>query len=125
MTTFPDTPATARSRAAGAQRAPALGGTGAPAAHSFTAALEKQVLVCDGAMGTMLHSAGNSLDRALPELNLTNPDLVCTIHDSYIAAGVDVIQTNSFGANRLRLVEQGASSSVRDINLAAARHADA
>jgi homocysteine S-methyltransferase len=69
----------------------------------------------------MLHAAGNSLDRALPELNLANPELVSTIHESYLSAGVDVIQTNTFGASRLRLAEQGSTGSVRDINLAGVR----
>jgi homocysteine S-methyltransferase len=91
----------------------------------FVSSVRERVLVCDGAMGTMLHSAGNSLDRALPELSITNPDLVSTIHESYIAAGVDVIQTNTFGANRLRLAELGATANVAQINLAAARLADA
>jgi homocysteine S-methyltransferase len=84
----------------------------------FAATLADAVLVCDGAMGTMLHAAGNSLDRALPELNLTNPDLVSTVHESYLAAGVDIIQTNTFGAGRLRLTEHGSARPVRDINLA-------
>jgi homocysteine S-methyltransferase len=87
--------------------------------------LAEGVLVCDGAMGTMLHAAGNSLDRALPELNLTNAKLVSTVHESYISAGVDVILTNTFGAGRLRLTEYGASASVRDINLAGVRIARA
>jgi homocysteine S-methyltransferase len=84
----------------------------------FAAALAQAVLVCDGAMGTMLHAAGNSLDRALPELNLSNPDLVTTVHESYLAAGVDIIQTNTFGASRLRLAEHGSARPVRDINVA-------
>ena len=70
-------------------------------------ALGRQVLICDGAMGTMLHAAGNSLDRALPELNLSNAALVSTIHESYLSAGADVILTNTFGANRLRLGRAG------------------
>lgn len=84
----------------------------------FQTRLGERVLVCDGAMGTMLHAAGNSLDRALPELNLSDPDLVRTVHDSYIDAGVDVVQTNTFGANRLRLAEHGHAEKVRDINAA-------
>lgn len=83
--------------------------------------LSEGVLVCDGAMGTMLHAAGNSLDRALPELNLSNAELVSTVHESYISAGVDVILANTFGAGRLRLTEYGASATVRDINLAGVR----
>ncbi|HKS46466.1 MAG TPA: bifunctional homocysteine S-methyltransferase/methylenetetrahydrofolate reductase [Amycolatopsis sp.] len=88
---------------------------------TFAEALDERALVCDGAMGTMLHAAGNSLDRALPELNLSNPELVSTVHESYVAAGVDILLTNTFGANRLRLAEHGRSTSVRDINLAGVR----
>jgi methionine synthase I (cobalamin-dependent)/5,10-methylenetetrahydrofolate reductase len=84
-------------------------------------ALSQQVLICDGAMGTMLHAAGNSLDRALPELNLSNPALVSTIHESYISAGADMIQTNTFGASRLRLADQGFGDLVREINVAGAQ----
>src|SRR6201996_4839587 len=61
----------------------------------------ERVLVCDGAMGTMLHAAGAALDRSLPELNLSDPGLASTIHESYLYAGADIIQTNTFGANRL------------------------
>jgi methionine synthase / methylenetetrahydrofolate reductase(NADPH) len=90
-------------------------------AHGFAAALRERVLICDGAMGTMLHAAGNSLDRALTELNLSNPGLVSTIHDSYLSAGADVILTNTFGASRLRLSEQGYGDLVGEINRAGAR----
>src|SRR5690348_17747947 len=55
----------------------------------------QRVLVCDGAMGTMLHAAGAALDRSLPELNLSDPGLVETIHDSYLSAGADIIQANT------------------------------
>jgi len=87
----------------------------------LAAALGRQVLICDGAMGTMLHAAGNSLDRALPELNLSNPGLVSTIHESYLSAGADMILTNTYGANRLRLADQGFGELVREINVAGAR----
>jgi homocysteine S-methyltransferase len=83
--------------------------------------LSQRVLICDGAMGTMLHAAGNSLDRALPELNLSNAGLVSTVHESYLSAGADMILTNTFGANRLRLADQGFGEMVREINLAGAR----
>jgi len=83
--------------------------------------LQQRVLICDGAMGTMLHAAGNSLDRALPELNLSNAGLVSTIHESYLSAGADMILTNTFGANRLRLADQGFGAMVREINVAGAR----
>jgi methionine synthase / methylenetetrahydrofolate reductase(NADPH) len=89
--------------------------------HDLRATLRERVLICDGAMGTMLHAAGNSLDRALTELNLSNPGLVSTIHDSYLSAGADVILTNTFGASRLRLGEQGYGDLVGEINRAGAR----
>ena len=95
-----------------------------PAPRTMTdlvTSLRQRVLICDGAMGTMLHAAGNSLDRALPELNLSNADLVSTIHESYLSAGADMILTNTFGANRLRLADQGFGEMVREINLAGAR----
>ncbi len=95
-----------------------------PAPRTMTdlvTSLRQRVLICDGAMGTMLHAAGNSLDRALPELNLSNADLVSTIHESYLSAGADMILTNTFGANRLRLADQGFGEMVREINMAGAR----
>ena len=78
----------------------------------------ERVLVCDGAMGTMLHAAGAALDRSLPELNLSDPGLVATIHDSYLTAGVDIIQANTFGANRLWLADHGFPDKVAEINRA-------
>jgi methionine synthase / methylenetetrahydrofolate reductase(NADPH) len=80
-----------------------------------------RVLVCDGAMGTMLHAAGAALDRSLPELNLSDPGLVATIHDSYLSAGADIIQANTFGANRLWLADHGFPDKVAEINRAGVR----
>ena len=87
--------------------------------------LGEQVLVCDGAMGTMLHAAGAALDRSLPELNLSDPGLVSTIHESYLDAGADIIQTNTFGANRLWLGDHGLPDKVEEINRAGVRIARA
>jgi len=84
-----------------------------------------RVLVCDGAMGTMLHAAGAALDRSLPELNLSDPGLVATIHDSYLSAGADIIQANTFGANRLWLADHGFPDKVAEINRAGVRLARA
>ncbi len=83
--------------------------------------LGQRVLVCDGAMGTMLHAAGAALDRSLPELNLSDPGLVSTIHESYLSAGADIIQTNTFGANRLWLGDHGFPDKVDEINRAGVR----
>src|SRR5215831_2062427 len=95
-------------------------GTGG-AMTDFTDELTRRVLVCDGAMGTMLHASGISLDRPLPELNLSDPGLVRAIHDSYLAAGADVIQTNTFGASAVRLAVHGLGAQTAAINRAGAR----
>ncbi|NIJ12328.1 homocysteine S-methyltransferase [Saccharomonospora amisosensis] len=87
----------------------------------FAEAVRERLLVCDGAMGTMLHAAGNSLDRSLPELNLSNPDLVSTVHESYVDAGADILLTNTFGASRPRLAEHGFSGDIGEINRAGVR----
>jgi methionine synthase I (cobalamin-dependent)/5,10-methylenetetrahydrofolate reductase len=83
--------------------------------------LRSRVLVCDGAMGTMLHSAGVPLDRSLSGLNVTWPDLVRDLHAAYLAAGADIVQTNTFDANRPRLARSGLQDSVAEINIAGAR----
>src|ERR1700761_1151322 len=85
----------------------------------------ERVLVCDGAMGTMLHAAGAALDRSLPELNLSDPGLVTTIHDSYLIAGADIIQANTFGANRLWLPHHRLPPHGAEINRAGVRLARA
>jgi methionine synthase / methylenetetrahydrofolate reductase (NADH) len=97
-------------------------GPSTPGATSATQLLSSgRVLVADGAMGTMLHAAGAALDRSLPELNLSDPGLVATIHDSYLTAGVDIIQANTFGANRLWLADHGFPDKVAEINRAGVR----
>ncbi|HET9256692.1 MAG TPA: homocysteine S-methyltransferase family protein, partial [Pseudonocardiaceae bacterium] len=77
-----------------------------------------RVVVCDGAMGTMLHAAGVPLDHSLPELNLSRPALVRDLHAAYISAGARIVQTNTFGANRLRLAGAGLENNVSEINIA-------
>src|SRR3954465_10951605 len=87
----------------------------------FLQELESRVLVCDGAMGTMLYARGIFLNRSFDELNLTQPDLVAEVHQSYVRAGSDVIETNTFGANRVKLSAFGLSDRVHAINVAGAR----
>jgi methionine synthase I (cobalamin-dependent)/5,10-methylenetetrahydrofolate reductase len=87
--------------------------------------LGRRVLVCDGAMGTMLHAAGAALDRSLPELNLSDPGLVSTIHETYLSAGADIIQANTFGANRCWLGDHGFPDKVDEVNRAGVRLARA
>ncbi len=87
----------------------------------FLEKLEKRALVCDGAMGTMLYSKGISLSRCFDELNLTNPALVKEVHVGYAKAGAEILETNTFGATRLRLQKFELVDKVREINLAGAR----
>jgi homocysteine S-methyltransferase len=87
----------------------------------FLEALEQRVLVCDGAMGTMLYARGIFLNRSFDELNLTQPDLVAEVHQAYVRAGADVIETNTFGANRVKLGAFGLADRMRTINTQGAR----
>lgn len=75
-------------------------------------------LVFDGAMGTMLHNRGESLESCLDYLNISNPALVKSIYSEYIEAGAQVILTNTFGANRFKLIEQGLENKLDEINCA-------
>ena len=72
-------------------------------------------LVFDGAMGTMLHSMGESFEGCLDELNISNPALVADVHRAYIEAGAQVITTNTFGANRFKLLEHGLEDQQEEI----------
>lgn len=87
----------------------------------FLEKIEKRALVCDGAMGTMLYSKGISLNHCFDELNLTMPHLVKEVHLGYVKAGAEVLETNTFGANRFRLQKFELGDKVREINLAGAR----
>jgi homocysteine S-methyltransferase len=76
-------------------------------------------------MGTMLQAAGVPLDLSLPELNVSRPDLVGAVHGAYIAAGADIIETNTFGACRTRLLRYGLEDRVAEYNRAAVQVAKA
>lgn len=88
-------------------------------ALDLEAALAAGPLICDGAMGTMLMASGVE-SRCPEELNLISPDVVRRIHVAYIEAGANVIEANSFGANRFKLAKVGMEESVVDINRMAA-----
>jgi homocysteine S-methyltransferase len=75
-------------------------------------------LLGDGAMGTMLNARGASFDQCFDALNLSDPGLVGGIHRAYIEAGSQIIQTNTFGANRYKLAEHGLEAKVEEINRA-------
>src|SRR5213594_2654385 len=84
--------------------------------HAFSQRLAAGALLCDGAMGTMLYARGVSLDACFDVLNLNNPRLVQAIHADYVAAGADLIETNTFGANRFKLAVHGLEGQVREVN---------
>jgi homocysteine S-methyltransferase len=82
----------------------------------FRERLQQQVIVFDGGMGTSLYEKGVFINTCYDELNLTNADLVAGVHREYVAAGADVIETNTFGANRFKLRPHGLENRVREIN---------
>ena len=75
-------------------------------------------LLADGAMGTMLHTRGAPFDQCFDELNLTDPQVVAGIHREYVAAGAQLILTNTFGANRFKLAKHGLEKKVAELNRA-------
>ena len=75
-------------------------------------------VLCDGAMGSMLYGRGVFINRCYDELNVSQPELVRGVHTEYLQAGAQVIETNTFGANRLRLARYGLEERVRELNLA-------
>ncbi len=88
----------------------------------FREILENEsVYVFDGAVGTRFYDKGVYINKSYDELNLTAPDLVREVHEEYVSAGADVIQTNTFGATRHKLRQHGLESKLREINVAAAK----
>jgi len=83
---------------------------------SFREQLQSEIIIFDGGTGTYLYDKGIYINRCFEELNLTNPELVMEIHRDYINAGADVIETNTFGANRYALMSYGLESKVYEIN---------
>jgi homocysteine S-methyltransferase len=73
-------------------------------------------MVADGAMGTMLYARGVFINRCFDELNLSAPAMVSQIHEEYVKAGAEILETNTFGANRFRLAAFGMAEKLRDIN---------
>src|SRR5213082_2487865 len=82
----------------------------------FLTAIDDRVLVCDGAMGTMLYAKGVFINKSFDALNVTQPDLVAEVHQEYVRAGADIIETNTFGANRIKLGSFGLADQLSDVN---------
>jgi len=90
-------------------------------AKEFRARLRDHVLVADGAMGTVLYSKGIFINRCFDELNLSMPALVKETHQEYVKAGAEILETNTFGANRTRLAAFGFADKLKAINQAGVR----
>lgn len=85
--------------------------------------LDKKILIADGAIGTILYSHG--VDRSFEELNMTHPEQIQHVHEAYIHAGANVIQTNTYGANYIKLARYGLEEKVKKINQTAVQIAKA
>jgi methionine synthase I (cobalamin-dependent)/5,10-methylenetetrahydrofolate reductase len=92
-----------------------------PRPKEFRERLENRVMVADGAMGTVLYSKGVFINRCYDELNLSSPAMIRETHQEYVKAGAEILETNTFGANRPRLAAFGLAEKLRAINLAGVR----
>jgi methionine synthase / methylenetetrahydrofolate reductase(NADPH) len=90
-------------------------------ASDFLTRLNSAPILCDGAMGTLLYSNGVFINRSYDELNLSQPELVRGVHQSYLQSGAEIIETNTFGANSFRLARHSIADKVKQINVAGAR----
>lgn len=88
---------------------------------NFLERLTERTLICDGAVGTMLYNKGVYINQNFEGLNLSKPHLVHVVHAEYVKAGADIIETNTFGANRIKLAAAGLAEKVAAINSAGAR----
>ena len=89
--------------------------------HPILNQLSQRPLLCDGAMGSLLYARGVTYEQCFDALNLSRPELITNIHSEYINAGAEVIETNSFGANRAKLEAYNLGDRVREINVRAVR----
>ncbi len=88
--------------------------------QNFRERLQKGPVLCDGAMGTLLYAKGIFINRCYDELNISQPELIRSVHHDYLQAGAEIIETNTFGANSFRLARHSLAGHVRDINVAGA-----
>jgi methionine synthase / methylenetetrahydrofolate reductase(NADPH) len=90
-------------------------------ALEFRKKLESKILIADGAMGTVLYAKGVFINRCFDELNLSAPQMVKQVHQEYVKAGAEIVETNTFGANRIRLTAFGFAEKLKAINEAGVR----
>lgn len=88
---------------------------------NFSDIFASRPVLVDGAMGTVLYARGVFINRCYDELNLTDPGLILSVHEEYLQAGAEILETNTFGANRFRLSRHGLAGKVADINAAGVR----
>ncbi len=89
--------------------------------HALLQQLRQRPLLCDGAMGSLLYARGITHEQCFDALNLSQPELIASIHREYINAGAQIVETNSFGANRAKLEAHDLAGQVRSINRSAVR----
>src|SRR5258708_18995806 len=85
---------------------------------NFAAIFASRPGLADGAMGTVLYARGVFINRCFDELNLSDPGMILSVHEEYLQAGAEILETNTFGANRFRLTRHGLSAKVAEINAA-------
>jgi methionine synthase / methylenetetrahydrofolate reductase(NADPH) len=85
-------------------------------ANDLLTRLKQGPVLCDGAMGTLLYAKGVFINKCYDELNLTQPDLIRGIHQEYMNAGAEIIETNTFGGNSFRLGRHGLADKVEEVN---------
>src|SRR5580704_10999389 len=84
----------------------------------FSELFTDRPVLADGAMGTVLYSRGVFINRCYDELNLSEPAMILGVHEEYLQAGAEILETNTFGANRFRLTRHGLAGKVKEINAA-------
>jgi methionine synthase / methylenetetrahydrofolate reductase(NADPH) len=87
----------------------------------FTELFADRPVLADGAMGTLLYARGVATSQCIDELNLSDPNLILSAHEEYLQAGAELLETNTFGANRFRLARHGLAAKLADINSAGVR----
>jgi len=88
---------------------------------TFAEIFPNRPLLADGAMGTVLYARGIFINRCYEELNLSDPSLILSVHEEYLQAGAEILETNTFGANSIRLAHHGMAEKADEINAAGVR----